>query len=810
MTSEAAAGGGWRWEVALSFAGAQRAYVEQVAAALKERGVRCFYDADEQIDLWGKYLVEELPEIYAEQAATVVVFASADYVTRDWTRLERRSALNRAVQERREYVLPARFDDTPLPGLLSGMVAVDLRDRAPGDFAEMIAAKLARIGLHNGAGLPGNAGPVGKESPAGGIRVSEAAPRRLGVRPAITLAGQFDDSLPLYVLRDTDTAGDGVRTRLTAASVCSGFVLLVGGSSVGKTRTAYEAVAALLPDWWLVHPAAAQDVAALALQPPTQTVVWLDELQRYLEGEHGLTGGTVRALLNGTGSLVIIATMWPDWYNAYTVQPKPGPSDRHTRERDVLSLADVITLSPDFSRAERDRAGAAARRDQRIRTPGYGLTQTLAGAPQLVAHWENAKTAEPYAWAVLTAALDAVRLGASAPLSPDLRRASAVGYCTSRQRADAPANWFDGSLAYATQPLRGAVAALEPAAAGMGEMAGYTVADYLRQHATRARRQERVPASTWDALAEHHMHNIEDVLRLADSANSRNQLGYASRLYQAAADRGDGKAASQLAYLLEERGDVDGAVGVLQAPARAGDDEAAFHLTNVLQKQGDVDGVIAVLRLRLAAGDREAGDQLADLLEERGDLDGVEQVLRACGGPQAASRLAELLEQRSDIEGLRGLADAGNGFASARLAKLLADEGDIGGLRAQAAAGSVPAAYRLAEVLEARGDPADAVDVLRVFADKGYWDAADRLASLLERMGRLDTAVELMRAWVDTPISNALDRLAELLVRRGDFNEATDLLRVRADADWPDGHFASCKLAEILAENGNVDELRAR
>ena len=41
---------GWRWDVALSFAGAQRDYVEQVAWALKARGVRCFYDADEQIE----------------------------------------------------------------------------------------------------------------------------------------------------------------------------------------------------------------------------------------------------------------------------------------------------------------------------------------------------------------------------------------------------------------------------------------------------------------------------------------------------------------------------------------------------------------------------------------------------------------------------------------------------------------------------------------------------------------------------------------------------------------------------------------
>ena len=138
---------GWRWDVALSFAGAQRDYVEQVAQALKARGVRCFYDADEQIELWGKYLAEELPAIYGEQAAAVVVFVSAEYAARDWTRLERRAALARAVRERREYVLPARFDDTPLPGLLPDMVTVDLRGRTPQQFAAMIADKLAALGI---------------------------------------------------------------------------------------------------------------------------------------------------------------------------------------------------------------------------------------------------------------------------------------------------------------------------------------------------------------------------------------------------------------------------------------------------------------------------------------------------------------------------------------------------------------------------------------------------------------------------------------------------------------------------------------
>ena len=276
-------------------------------------------------------------------------------------------------------------------------------------------------------------------------------------------------------------------------------------------------------------------------------VVWLDELQRYLDGEHGLTGGVVRALLNAPDPVVIIGTLWPDRYTAYTVLPAPGGADPHAREREVLDLADVIRIAPEFSPAEQDRARAAAARDPRLRVAleaaGYGLTQTLAAAPQLVARWEDAQAADPYAWAVLTAALDAARLGARAPLSADFLRAAAPGYCTSQQQAEAPGNWFEQALAYATSKLHGAAAALAPAGAGMGQIAGYTVADYLIQHASRERRSARVPASTWDALLS-HIRDPADAARLADSAESRLLYRYAIPLYRHAADAGDGIAAA--------------------------------------------------------------------------------------------------------------------------------------------------------------------------------------------------------------------------------------------------------------------------
>ena len=187
--------------------------------------------------------------------------------------------------------------------------------------------------------------------------------------------------------RDVDDAQHGVRAAVAAAAQRGGFVLLVGGSSVGKTRCAAEAVRVLLPEWWLVHPAGPAEVAALAAGPSARMVVWLDELQRYLDGEHRLTGGLMRALLNAPHPAVIIGTLWPDRYIAYTALPALGGTDSGAREREVLDLADVLRIGSAFSPSERDRARDAALRDRRLAialgSAGYGLTQTLAAAPAL-------------------------------------------------------------------------------------------------------------------------------------------------------------------------------------------------------------------------------------------------------------------------------------------------------------------------------------------------------------------------------------------------------------------------------------------
>jgi hypothetical protein len=150
--------------------------------------------------------------------------------------------------------------------------------------------------------------------------VKDADPRRLGVHASISVPGVEGDVLPEYVPRDVDESEIGIRSKVRRAARLGGFVLVVGGSCAGKTRCAVEAVKALLPEWRLVHPGDSTEIAALAGAPSPQTVVWLDELQRYLDGDQPLTAAVVRALLEPPHPAVIIGTVWPDFYNAYTSQ----------------------------------------------------------------------------------------------------------------------------------------------------------------------------------------------------------------------------------------------------------------------------------------------------------------------------------------------------------------------------------------------------------------------------------------------------------------------------------------------------------
>jgi hypothetical protein len=132
------------YDVVLSFAGEDRIYVERVAKYLRSKDVKVFYDGFEETILWGKDLAEHLDLVYRRAGQYCVIFVSKSYAKKMWTKHERRSALARAIQGDKEYVLPARFDETDLPGIPPTVGHISLTERTPVAFGKLLLKKLGK------------------------------------------------------------------------------------------------------------------------------------------------------------------------------------------------------------------------------------------------------------------------------------------------------------------------------------------------------------------------------------------------------------------------------------------------------------------------------------------------------------------------------------------------------------------------------------------------------------------------------------------------------------------------------------------
>lgn len=118
----------FEFDVAISFAGSERKYAEEIATKLRIAGFSVFYDDFYPEDLWGKDLAITFSEIYSKKSRFCLILVSDHYNNREWTVHERSNALSRMVKEKgNEYILPIKIDDVSLPGLPDtiGYISID-------------------------------------------------------------------------------------------------------------------------------------------------------------------------------------------------------------------------------------------------------------------------------------------------------------------------------------------------------------------------------------------------------------------------------------------------------------------------------------------------------------------------------------------------------------------------------------------------------------------------------------------------------------------------------------------------------------
>lgn len=133
------------YNVALSFAGEDREYVEKIAYGLKEYGVKVFYDKFKTAELFGKDLYQYLNDIYKNKADYCIIFISEAYKKKAWTQHELASAQTRAFLDDKEYILPIYIDMVSVPGINETVGYITKKDYTIPEIINIVLEKLSFI-----------------------------------------------------------------------------------------------------------------------------------------------------------------------------------------------------------------------------------------------------------------------------------------------------------------------------------------------------------------------------------------------------------------------------------------------------------------------------------------------------------------------------------------------------------------------------------------------------------------------------------------------------------------------------------------
>jgi len=131
----------FEYDVAISFAHADKAFAEEFASKLSAKQIKAYLDELKSPEQWGD-MIDHLVNLYARKARYCVILLSEHYPLGAWTETERRSARDSALREAEEYILPLRLDDTDIPGMEEVKGYRDLREHSIEGIVNWLETKL--------------------------------------------------------------------------------------------------------------------------------------------------------------------------------------------------------------------------------------------------------------------------------------------------------------------------------------------------------------------------------------------------------------------------------------------------------------------------------------------------------------------------------------------------------------------------------------------------------------------------------------------------------------------------------------------
>jgi TPR repeat protein len=591
-------------------------------------------------------------------------------------------------------------------------------------------------------------------------------PRTLGVHPASLLPhsdaippqiAALPPNMPRYVPRDSDR---DLHSALTEAK----FVLVVGDSTAGKTRSAYEAVQTLLPDYCLLNPAR-NGLAPLldADAVPSRCLMWLDDLQDHMGS---ITAPMIRRLLE-IPDVIVLATMRATEYDRYAPKEDSASAADYDRNEvvngwELLSLAVNIRMNRAFSRSERARvrdymddpriAEAASHLDE------YGLAEYMAAGPRLLERWRNAWDVggHPAGAAIVAAAVDCRRTGVLAPLAQDLLRELHHYYLAEHGGDRLRPEPFSDALAWATERVHATSSLLIPTSDTYGT--GYLAFDYLVDVAQRDPAFAPIPFVVWGAMLDY-----AEATTAAIAYTAAVSWSSVRRRFRELDSFSGAEKMFQLAVALERRGNISEAVRWFRQAANSGHGFAASRLGSIEHRRGKLDAAEQWYRRAAESGDVNLVCKLAEFYYEMYGITAAEAVWRDAEeriDPTTALAIGYFLYRKYELQKVVSWYEAAN---DAKRPAAMFKVGEICHERYGIASAKVfwqrnedkittaHSALAVGDFLHRKGEIDEAAIWYEIAADDGGAEALDRLEEIIfqadtsELIRRIAEQIPLLR-----------------------------------------------------------------
>jgi cellulose synthase operon protein C len=476
----------------------------------------------------------------------------------------------------------------------------------------------------------------------------EVGPTDDGALPAVIETSVYDMGVTRskYVTADNPTPEYVPRSRVDAEiadllEAGERFVVAVGDSKSGKSRSLAEMLHRLRPRARLIVPAAGDPAALskLAMRPlplgPEVGVLWLDDIDRYLV-PNGLDHKVLRSFLSREPRVTIAGTITSRRHHDIMFA-----GDDPTRQfAQVLSQAKLVRVASALS--PEDLAAAQERYpDEDFQSRGIG--EQMVAADLVEQLYDAAREALPEGWAVIQAAVDWRRIGVSSPVSREILGILFRRYLPEvAPHLEPDEDRFAVGLSWANTPLVGTIALLTAVRLGQ-EGAGYQAFDYLVACADGQGPFEPVPiaSSAWDVAISSL--DPDELLVVTQAAAIRGEVGIAMRAAEVARSRSaDPVSVARAALFL---GEMHGAAGQRDSAIKLLEEAAASGVTDVVPAAqailgallslagGDPDRARVLLRSAIDAGDAQvrarAQLNLGSLLMNQGALAEARPLLEA-------------------------------------------------------------------------------------------------------------------------------------------------------------------------------------